>query len=57
VAEQAQGTSRIYHLQAEGMHAIQDYLERVWGDAAAVNPSNNKGGPSWPLAPRTTRGS
>jgi DNA-binding transcriptional ArsR family regulator len=34
VAEQAQGTSRIYHLQEEGMHAIQDYLERVWGDAA-----------------------
>src|ERR1700678_2600613 len=34
VAKQAQATSRIYHLQEEGMRAIQDYLERVWGDAA-----------------------
>ena len=34
VAEQAQGTSRIYHLREEGMHAVQAYLERVWGDAA-----------------------
>ena len=34
VAEQAQGTSRIYHLQEEGMHAVAAYLERVWGDAA-----------------------
>jgi len=29
VAEQASGT------RDEGMHAIQAYLERVWGDAAA----------------------
>ena len=34
VAEQARGTSRIYHLRDEGLHAVQDYLERVWGDAA-----------------------
>src|ERR1022692_4279157 len=34
VAEQAQGTRRIYHLQDQGMHAVQAYLERVWGDAA-----------------------
>lgn len=34
VAEQAQGTRRIYHLQEQGMHAIQAYLERVWGEAA-----------------------
>jgi DNA-binding transcriptional ArsR family regulator len=34
VAEQAQGTRHIYHLQEEGLHAVQDYLERVWGDAA-----------------------
>ena len=34
VAEQAQGTSRVYHLRDEGMHAVQAYLERVWGDAA-----------------------
>ncbi|MEP7026517.1 MAG: metalloregulator ArsR/SmtB family transcription factor [Actinomycetota bacterium] len=35
VAEQAQGTRRIYHLEERGMHAIQDYLERIWGEAAA----------------------
>jgi DNA-binding transcriptional ArsR family regulator len=34
VAEQPQGTSRIYHLRAEGLHAVQEYLDRVWGDAA-----------------------
>ena len=34
VAEQAQGTRRIYHLQEQGMYAVQAYLERVWGDAA-----------------------
>jgi DNA-binding transcriptional ArsR family regulator len=34
VAEQAQGTSRIYHRRDEGMHAVQAHLERVWGDAA-----------------------
>ncbi len=34
VAEQASGTRRIYHLRDEGMHAIQAYLEHVWGDAA-----------------------
>ncbi len=35
VAEQAQGTRRIYHLQQQGLHAVQAYLEGVWGDAAA----------------------
>ena len=35
VAEQAQGTRRIYHLQEEGMQAVQAYLEGVWGEAAA----------------------
>jgi DNA-binding transcriptional ArsR family regulator len=34
VSEQAQGARRIYHLQEEGMRAVQDYLESVWGDAA-----------------------
>jgi DNA-binding transcriptional ArsR family regulator len=34
VAEQAQGTRRIYHLREEGMRAVQAYLERVWGEAA-----------------------
>jgi DNA-binding transcriptional ArsR family regulator len=35
VAEQAQGTRRIYHLKEEGMRAVQEYLEGIWGDAAA----------------------
>ena len=35
VAEQAQGTRRIYHLQEQGMHAVQAYLEGIWGAAAA----------------------
>ena len=39
VAEQAQGTSRIYHLRDEGLHAVQAYLEQVWGDAARAVPA------------------
>ncbi len=35
VSEQAQGTRRIYHLQAQGMLAVRAYLEGVWGEAAA----------------------
>ena len=35
VAEQADGTRRIYHLQEQGLHAVQAYLEGIWGDAAA----------------------
>ena len=35
VAEEAQGNRRIYHLQDEGLRAVQEYLEGVWGDAAA----------------------
>jgi len=34
VAEQAQGTRRIYHLREEGLRAVQAYLEQIWGDAA-----------------------
>jgi DNA-binding transcriptional ArsR family regulator len=34
VTEQARGTQRIYHLQEQGMHAVQAYLERIWGEAA-----------------------
>ncbi len=34
VAEEAQGTRRIYHLQEQGIHAIQTYLEGIWGSAA-----------------------
>ncbi|HKR71874.1 MAG TPA: metalloregulator ArsR/SmtB family transcription factor [Streptosporangiaceae bacterium] len=35
VAEQAQGTRRIYYLREDGLRAIQAYLEGVWGNAAA----------------------
>jgi DNA-binding transcriptional ArsR family regulator len=35
VAERSDGTRRIYHLEVEGMRAVQNYLERVWGEAAA----------------------
>jgi DNA-binding transcriptional ArsR family regulator len=35
VAEQARGTRRIYHLEEEGMRAVQEYLEGIWGEAAA----------------------
>ena len=35
VAEQADGSRRIYHLDSGGVRAVQDYLEGVWGEAAA----------------------
>jgi DNA-binding transcriptional ArsR family regulator len=35
VAEQAHGTRRIYHLREQGMQAVQEYLEGIWGEAAA----------------------
>lgn len=35
VVEEARGTRRIYRLHDEGIAAVQAYLERVWGDAAA----------------------
>ena len=49
VAEQAQGTRRIYHLQEQGMRAVQAYLEGVWGEAAArfrLLAENTDGRPS-----------
>ncbi len=33
VAEQAQGTRRIYHLRDQGMQAVKSYLEGIWGEA------------------------
>jgi DNA-binding transcriptional ArsR family regulator len=35
VSEEARGTRRIYHLQERGIEAVREYLERVWGEAAA----------------------
>jgi DNA-binding transcriptional ArsR family regulator len=34
VAERAEGTRRIYQLQAEGLEALQAYVQGVWGEAA-----------------------
>jgi DNA-binding transcriptional ArsR family regulator len=34
VAEEAQGTRRVYHLQERGLEAVREYLEHVWGEAA-----------------------
>jgi DNA-binding transcriptional ArsR family regulator len=35
VAEHAEGTRRIYHLEEHGMRAVRDYIEGIWGDATA----------------------
>jgi DNA-binding transcriptional ArsR family regulator len=35
VAEEPRGARRIYRLQEEGLAAVQAYVERVWGEAAA----------------------
>jgi DNA-binding transcriptional ArsR family regulator len=35
VIEEPRGTRRIYSLHAEGVEAVQTYLQRVWGEAAA----------------------
>ena len=35
VAERAEGTRRIYHLRQQGLDAVREYLEGVWGQAAA----------------------
>jgi len=50
VAEEAQGTRRVYHLQERGIEAVREYLERVWGEAAgrfrllAENTRDDTGG-------------
>ena len=35
VTDTADGTRRLYSLRSEGVDAVQGYLERVWGEAAA----------------------
>jgi DNA-binding transcriptional ArsR family regulator len=34
VSSDRRGTRQIYQLREEGVEAVQDYLERVWGDVA-----------------------
>ncbi len=35
VVEEPRGTRRIYRLHDEGVEAVREYIERVWGEAAA----------------------
>lgn len=35
VEEVPDGTRRVYHVREDGLEAIRDYLELVWGEAAA----------------------
>jgi DNA-binding transcriptional ArsR family regulator len=35
VADRAEGTRRLYRLHDEGIAAVREYLEAVWGEAAA----------------------
>jgi DNA-binding transcriptional ArsR family regulator len=35
VADRAEGTRRVYRLDDEGITAVREYLEHVWGEAAA----------------------
>ena len=35
VADRVEGTRRLYRLDDEGIAAVREYLEHVWGEAAA----------------------
>jgi DNA-binding transcriptional ArsR family regulator len=35
VTDRAEGTRRLYRLHDEGIAAVRDYLEQVWGEATA----------------------
>ncbi len=35
VADHAEGTRRLYRLHEAGVEAVREYLQQVWGDAAA----------------------
>ncbi len=35
VTDRAEGTRRLYRLQDDGIAAVREYLEAVWGEAAA----------------------
>ena len=46
VTDRAEGTRRLYRLHDEGVEAVRDYLEGVWGDAAArfrITAENTRG--------------
>jgi DNA-binding transcriptional ArsR family regulator len=49
VDEHAEGTRRIYHLEEQGVLAVQAYLRDVWGEVAArfrLLAENTGGGPA-----------
>jgi DNA-binding transcriptional ArsR family regulator len=35
VTHRPEGTRRLYRIHGDGIEAVQDYLEQVWGEAAA----------------------
>jgi DNA-binding transcriptional ArsR family regulator len=35
VSSERRGTRQVYQLQQQGVLAVQEYLQRVWGDVAA----------------------
>ena len=35
VADHAEGTRRLYRLHGEGVQAVREYLQQVWGEAVA----------------------
>lgn len=35
VTDRPQGTRRLYRLHGEGIEAVREYLDEMWGDAAA----------------------
>jgi DNA-binding transcriptional ArsR family regulator len=41
VADRAEGTRRLYRLDDEGIAAMREYLEHVWGEAAAPSLAEN----------------
>ena len=52
VTDRAEGTRRLYRLHDEGIAAVREYLEQVWGEAAArfrLLAENTRGAPVEPL--------
>jgi DNA-binding transcriptional ArsR family regulator len=35
VREERQGTRHVFRLHEQGLQAVQEYLERIWGDATS----------------------
>src|SRR4029450_2723943 len=59
VADRAEGTRRLYRLDDEGIAAVREYLEHVWGEAAgrfrlapADTHGRGGGGGRGPVPPR-----